>query len=45
MVDDESEPPVVENLSEILNNKQGLWEGTLRVFLVHCKNLVKADDN
>lgn len=43
MIDDGSEAPLVENLLEMISSKQGIWQGNLRVFLVHCSDLVKAD--
>lgn len=43
MVDDEKPPFIVENLADVLAKQTGLYDGTLRVFLVHCENLVKAD--
>ena len=34
----------MENLANILALKGGTYQGTLRIFLVHCEGLVKADD-
>jgi len=36
---------VVENLAEILSQNQGIYKGILKVFLVHCKGLINADDS
>lgn len=42
---DDKYPPLLENLAEILAQKAGIWKGTLRVFLVSAKNLLKGDDD
>ncbi|KAL4493478.1 hypothetical protein ABPG72_007486 [Tetrahymena utriculariae] len=44
MIDDQSYPPLIENLAQLIADRQGLYKGNLRVFLVHCRDIVKADD-
>ena len=34
---------MTENLFEIINSKQGIYQGSLRIFLVHARGLVVAD--
>lgn len=43
--DDEKIPPLIENLAEIMAQKAGIWKGTLRVFLISAKGLLKMDTN
>ncbi|EGR27332.1 hypothetical protein IMG5_197670 [Ichthyophthirius multifiliis] len=43
MIDDQTIPPLIENLAQMISEKQGLYKGTLRIFLVHGKNLVNSD--
>jgi len=43
MVDDGKEPQAIENLALLMKEKQGLFSGIIKVFLVSCTNLVKAD--
>lgn len=43
MVDDNMPAPIIENLAELISKRQGLFKGTLKIFLVHAFNLVKSD--
>lgn len=45
MIDDNSDPPLVENLAEMIASQQGLYKGTLKVFLVHAENLAQDGDD
>ena len=42
---DDQIPPLIENLTEILAAKGGIWKGKLKVFLISCSNLLKADSS
>lgn len=44
MVDDMQTCSCIENLKTILSQKQGIFSGILKVFLVHAKNLIKDDE-
>jgi len=43
MIDDKQQPVCIENLAQKLKEQQGVYSGMLRVFLVNCSGLVKAD--